>query len=184
MNMQLSKYLSNWLYENRKSYSAVFSSKDLRCLFPNITDSSFHTLLSRAVQKKLIKRICRNIYIFPHGYTNDGLLLFHVAAKLRANHFNYLSFENVLSDYGIISQISTNWISVMSSGRSNILKCGKFGTIEFVHTDQSPSSLVNLVVYDDKIGMWRAKPSLALRDMKRTNRSLDLIDWDVMNEYI
>ncbi|MFV9956330.1 MAG: hypothetical protein AB8V23_04710 [Candidatus Midichloria sp.] len=38
----------------------------------------------------------------------------------------------------------------MSSGRSNIISCGKFGTIEFVHTKQKPDSIMPQLEYDGR----------------------------------
>jgi len=114
----------------------------------------------------------------------DGLMLFHIAAHLRANELNYISLETALSDAGIISQIPVNWISIMSSGRSNIISCGEFGTIEFVHTNQKPNDIMYQLSYDKNCGLWRANVSLALRDMKTTHRNCDLIDWDIANEFI
>ena len=78
----------------------------------------------------------------------DGLMLFHIAAHLRANELNYISLETALSDAGIISQIPMHWISIKSSGRSNIISCGEFGTIEFVHTNQKPYDIMNQLSYD------------------------------------
>jgi hypothetical protein len=97
---------------------------------------------------------------------------------------NYLSLETVLSDAGVISQIPMNRIMVMSSGRSSIFDCHQWGSIEFVHTQQKPSSLVEHLHYDTQNKMWRASVKQALRDMKATHRSTDLIDWSVANELI
>jgi hypothetical protein len=38
--------------------------------------------------------------------------------------------------------------------------------------------------YDTQNKMWRASVKQALRDMKATHRSTDLIDWSVANELI
>jgi hypothetical protein len=114
----------------------------------------------------------------------DGLLLFHIAARLRANEFNYISLETVLSEAGVISQMPMNWISLMSSGRSNHITCGRYGTIEFVHTTRKPSELMQQLIYDLRCGLWRANVALALHDMRVTHRNLDLIDWSVANEFI
>jgi hypothetical protein len=182
--MQPIKYLSEWLSENTNNQRYLFAFHDLRQLYSGLSDTAFKTLLSRAVRSKLLIRICRGIYLFKKALPADGLLLFHTAALLRANEFNYISLETALSDAGVISQIPMNWISLMSSGRSNIISCGDFGTIEFVHTIQKPAALINQLTYDQQCGMWRANVSLALRDMKATHRNNDLIDWDIANELI
>ncbi len=182
--MQPLKYLSQWLFNYAGEKHYLFTLHDLRALFPRLSDSAFKTLLSRAVRVELLMRMCRGLYFYKKALPTDGLLLFHAAAALRADEFNYISLESALSDLGVISQIPMNWISIMSSGRSSIISCGDFGTIEFVHTNQKPAELINRLVYDHACGLWRANAVLALRDMKVTHRNCDLIDWDTANELI
>ena len=182
--MRPNQYLSEWLENNSNSKHYIFSLQDLRSLFPNLKQSAFKTLISRSVKLNILTRVCRGIYIYNKQYKPDGLLLYHVVAILRANDFNYISLETVLSDKGIISQMPINYISIMSSGRSNIIDCGVFGRIEFIHTDKKPAILVDHIYYDKQCKLWRANVSLALKDMKDTNRNSDLIDWELANELI
>jgi hypothetical protein len=182
--MQPIKCISQWLLQNAGDKHYLFTMHDLRSLCPDLSDTAFKTLLSRAVRSKLLIRLCRGLYLYKKALPPDGLLLFHAAAMLRADKFNYISLETNLSNLGIIYQIPINWISIMSSGRSNIISCGDFGTIEFVHTSQKPTELLDQLVYDHACGLWRANAALALRDMKVTRRSCDLIDWDIANEFI
>jgi hypothetical protein len=182
--MQPMKYMSQWLIENANERHYLFTFNDFRPLFVGLSDSSFKTLLSRAARSGLLVRVCRGIYLYKKALPADGLLLFHVAALLRANEFNYISLETALSDAGVISQIPMNWISIMSSGRSSTISCGDFGNIEFVHTTQKPVDLINYLNYDQPCGMWRANVVLALRDMKATHRNCDLINWEIANELI
>lgn len=102
----------------------------------------------------------------------------------RADTLNYISLETVLSDAGVISQIPMNTITIMSSGRSHVLRCDKFGRIEFVHTSQKPADLVDTLYYDKRCGLWRASIAQAIQDMKSTRRNCDLIDWELVNELI
>ena len=182
--MQPMKQISQWLLNNTSDKHYLFALRDLRALCYELSDSAFKTLLSRTVQSGILTRVCRGIYLYRNALPSDGLLLFHVAALLRANEFNYISLETALSDAGVISQVPMNWVSIMSSGRSNSIACGEFGTIEFVHTNKKPSNLMDSLVYDHNCGMWRANVALALRDMKATHRNCDLIDWDIANELI
>ncbi len=182
--MQPMKYLTTWLEENASEAHYLFSTSDLRGLFPDLSDQAFRTLLSRSVQSRYLIRVCREIYLFKKVMPLDGLLLFHVAAYLRSSEFNYISLETVLSDVGIISQIPMNWFSIMSSGRSNRIRCGEWGTIEFIQTMQKPVDIMNVVDYDQRCGLWRANVKLALRDMRITRRNCDLIDWERANEFI
>ena len=84
----------------------------------------------------------------------------------------------------LFSQIPMNWISIMSSGRSSVISCGEFGTIEFVHTKQKPTELIAQLIYDHNCGLWRANVALAIRDMKATHRNCDLIDWGIADELV
>lgn len=70
----------------------------------------------------------------------------------------------------------------MSSGRSAVIPCGEFGTIEFVHTQKQPSDLAGQLSYDARCRLWRASVEQAIRDMKAARRSLDLVDWEVVDE--
>jgi hypothetical protein len=162
----------------------LFTLSDLRAALPTVSPGSFKVLMSRAEKSGLFKRVCRNLYLYPKVDYQRGLLLFHAAARLRAGEFNYISFETALSDAGVISQVPINWITLMSTGRSNVIRCGDWGTIEFVHTSQKPDNLKNQLEYDKRCHLWRASVALALRDMKAAKRSLDLIDWSVVNESV
>lgn len=136
------------------------------------------------VQSDHLVRVCRGLYTYKNATPLDGRLLFHAAAHLRSHTFNYISLETVLSDVGVISQVPMQRISVMSSGRSNIISCGTFGTIEFVHTNQNPTSIMDQLSYDENCKLWRANVVLALRDMKVARRDINLINWDIAHEFI
>ena len=182
--MQPMKILSNWLQQNANNEHYLFSPKSLKSLFPDLSHAAFKTLLSRAIHAGHLTKVCRGLYTYKRAIPRDGLLLFHIVANLRAQDFNYISLETVLSDAGVISQIPINRISIMSSGRNNIISCGEFGTIEFVHTNQKPTHIMEQLSYDANCKLWRANVALALRDMKATHRNCDLIDWDAANEFI
>lgn len=177
--MQPMKHIGQWLAEHANSDHYLFKSTDLRALCLNLSDNAFKTLLNRIVGAGVLIRVCKGIYLYKKALPHDGLLLFHIAALMRANHFNYISLETVLSDLGIISQIPINRITIMSSGRSNTIRCANYGVIEFIHTTQKPAALIDQLVYDKACGLWRANAELALKDMKVTHRNCDLINWDM-----
>jgi hypothetical protein len=182
--MQPMRILNNWLQKNANNKHYLFSASDLKSIFPDLSYGSFKTLLSRAIESGYLVRLCRGLYVYEQAIPPDGLLLFHIAIYLRAGSLNYISLETSLSDAGVISQLPMNWISIMSSGRSSVIPCGKFGTIEFIHTNQKPTDIMNQLYYDKNCGLWRANVALALRDMKATHRNCDLIDWNIANELI
>ena len=162
----------------------LFTPADMRALLPAMSDAAYRALLSRAAKGGRLQRICRGLYLYAPVRPDTGRLLFHAAARLRAHEFNYISLETALSDCGIISQIPQNWITLMSSGRSSEIDCGRWGTIEFIHTRQKAATIGNQLAYDELCGMWRACPAQAMRDMKAAKRSLELVDWSVVDELV
>ncbi len=153
----------------------LFSLRDLHALLPESSYDTFKTLVSRATKAGSLRRLCRNLYLYEKvDYPRDKVL-FHAAARLRAECFNYLSLETVLSDAGIISQIPFSWITLMSSGRSGRIECEGFGTIEFIHTNKTPDRLAPELTWDGPCRLWRASTALALADMRSAKRSMDLV---------
>ncbi|MCP4627209.1 MAG: hypothetical protein GY850_27415 [bacterium] len=162
----------------------LFTLSDLHNAIPEHSLGAFKTLISRAEKKGLLKRVCRGLYLYPRMHYAGGVLLFHAAARLRADKFNYISLETALSDAGVISQIPVNWLTVLSSGRSNEITCGQWGTIEFVHTRKRPQDVSDQLTYDERCHMWRASVALALKDMKNARRNMDIIDWSIARELV
>lgn len=169
-------------HANKENY--LFSLHDFSAVFGELSKPALKMLLKRAIDNDILVRVCRGVYLYDKVDWPRGFLLYHVAAKLRSNTFNYISLESALSDAGVISQIPLQWLTLMSGGRSNTIDCGKWGTIEFVHTVQTPESLSAHLVYDAPCRLWRAPLSLALQDMKNCKRPLDLIDWSIANDLI
>jgi len=180
--MQPIRQLERLLADLASPKHFLFSTADLRGINPSSSDSA--VLLSRAVKAGILCRVCRGVYLVPRVDYPHGRLLFHVAAMLRADAFNYISLETALSDAGIISQVPLDHITLMSSGCTNTVSCGEFGRIEFVHTTRRPRDVADRLVYDSACRLWRATPALALRDMRATRRNLDLINPEVIHELV
>lgn len=177
--MQPMRQLADTLRSLADRDHCVFAASDLAGAVPGCTQLA--VLLSRATKGGLLRRVCKGIYLYPVADYPAGNLLFHAAARLRADAFNYLSLETVLSDAGVISQVLINWISLMSSGRSHVVDCGNYGHIEFVHTAQRPDEVAGELIYDSERHLWRASVRQALRDMKATRRSLELVDEEALH---
>ena len=64
--MQPLKYLLNWLLDNANPDRSLFTSADLRSLFPDLSDGAFNTLLSRAVDAEVLTKVCKKIYLFKN----------------------------------------------------------------------------------------------------------------------
>lgn len=162
----------------------LFTPGDLRALLPGLSAAAFKTLLSRAAVEGSLARVCRGIYLYEPAAAASGLVLFHTAARLRAGAFNYISLETALSDAGVISQVPIQRITIMSSGRSSVISCGRWGAIEFVRTRQAAGDVREHLHYDARCRLWRADVAQALRDMRATHRSTDLVDWKAAHELV
>jgi predicted transcriptional regulator of viral defense system len=161
----------------------LFASSDLAAAVSR-SGRGLAVLLCRAQKAGVLKRVCRGVFLYPRVNYPRGMVLFHAAARLRASGFNYLSLETALSDAGAISQVPINWITLMSSGRSQVVDCGDFGRIEFVHTAQSPADLAEELTYEPERRLWRASARLALRDMRATRRAQDLLNPEAAHELV
>ncbi len=175
------RQLSSVLADIARDEHRLFSLGDLGGALPRLERGALTALAGRAVNAGVLKRVCHGLYCLPKAVP-PGVVLYHAAARLRASHFNYLSLESVLSDAGVISQVPTNWITVMSSGRSHRVRCGDFGSIEFVHTKKRPNDIAAELTYDSRCHLWRASVALALRDMRAARRNLDLVNWERVHD--
>jgi hypothetical protein len=154
----------------------LFSVNDFRALLPRCSSAALLVLLGRAVRSGVLERVCRSLYVYPKVAYPRDLLLYHTAARLRADVFCYLSLESVLSEAGIISQIPLGYITLMTSGRSGLINCGKFGKIEFTHTKKKIEDVLPWLTYDFRSRLWRAAVPLALRDWRAVGRENDLLN--------
>lgn len=151
------------------------SVADLASILPDLDRPALRMVLARAVKSGVLIRACHGIYLLADTPRN-GNELFHIAAKLRAGYFNYVSQETVLSDHGIISQIPLQHITLMSSGASGIVDCGRFGKIEFTHTRKSLGTLSASLAYDADRQLLCANAQLALEDLRVAGRNIHLVD--------
>jgi predicted transcriptional regulator of viral defense system len=173
--MQPATKLQKLLHVIASENTYLFTLADLRAPFSELSDAAYKMLISRCEKNGMLTRVCRGVYLANNVKYPKGKLLYHAVNKIRPERFNYLSLESQLSDLGVISQIPINWITLMSSGRSRVVKAGSFGTIEFVHTQKSQADILAHVKFDPNIGLWRASKALALTDLRRTGRNVDLI---------
>ncbi|MCL2044013.1 MAG: hypothetical protein FWG89_07740 [Treponema sp.] len=175
--MQSIQVLKTNLENLANSQHYLFSVSDFSALFPQKSLTALMVLLGRAVKNGSLERVCRGFYVYCKTTYPQDMLLFRLAARMRADYFCYLSLESVLSEDGIISQVPLGCVTLMTTGRSGIINCGRFGRIEFTHTKKSPEDIAGFLTYDFRYGLWRASAQLALQDLHSTGR-------DKMYEFI
>src|SRR5690348_7072130 len=122
----------------------VFTKHDLSMLFSKDNAKTFSEGLCRLVKAKILTRACRGIYVNEQANSIDSYLIEHIAKALRRGKYNYISCESILSEYGLISQIPMDYLTVMTTGRSGTYKT-PYGVIEFIHTKRPVANILSSI---------------------------------------
>ncbi len=164
------KRLSDWDRQGRY----VFTRGDLAKIFHEDSPRAFKAGLDRLVKDGLLQRPVRGVYVFELAHSRDSHAIEHVARALRRGEYNYVSLESALSEYGVISQVPVDRLTVMTTGRKGVYRT-PMGTIEFVHTKRKPSTILAGSV-DVERPLRLATMQTAWRDLKRVGRNTHLVD--------
>src|SRR3990167_6009001 len=157
----------------------VFTKHMLAKLFVSDNEKTLPEGLRRLVQKKILVRACRGIYVYSDATCFDRFVLEYVAKALRQGEYNYISLESALSQYGLISQIPVDRLTIMTTGREGIYHT-PYGTIEMTHTKRDAKNLLNHVNYVEKNPLRVATPETAIRDLKRVGRNVALLQEGIL----
>jgi len=152
----------------------VFAKHDFVKLFPEDNRKTLEEGLVRLVKAGLLKRACRGIYVNHHAESMDSYVIEHIAKALRRGDYSYVSLESMLSEYGIISQIPIDRLTVMTTGRKGVYQT-PYGVIEFTHTKRSVNDILNSIHTIGKRPLRVANKQAAIRDLKRVGRNINLL---------
>lgn len=97
-----------------------------------------------------------------------------IALSLRKDQQCYISFEDALSRWHVISQIPMMLI-LATTGESGLYST-PFGRIEFVHVEHANKDILENTV-EFKYSLRLAKKWRAFEDLKYIDRCMDLIDY-------
>jgi len=153
----------------------IFSKHDLAKLFPEDKSKALDEGLNRLVKAKLLRRACRNIYVNEDAKSFDSHVIEHIAKILRKGEYNYVSLESMLSEYGFISQIPLDRLTIMTTGRRGTYKT-PYGVIEFTHTKRSRADILDHTQTIAERPLRIATKKTALRDLKRVGRNINLLE--------
>ncbi len=168
---QASGVLRQWDQQGRY----VFTRRTLAKLFPGDSPKSFTESLKRLVKAQLLIRACRGVYVNPHAHSFDGRVVERIAQALRPGEFSYVSLESMLSEYGEISQIPIDRLTVMTTGRKGIYKT-PYGVIEFTHTDRSVRDILSHIKAVEGRPLRIAGREAAWRDLNRVGRNTGMVN--------
>ena len=169
------------LMEWDKKGKFVFTRDDFREIFPNHKAPSMEDSLKRLRTDGFLVRACNGIYVNPNASSKDGYIIEHIAKALRSEFYSYVSLESILSEYGVISQVPIDRITVMTTGRSTEIKT-VYGVIEFTHTKREFSENGNEGILSvEGRPLPIATKQTAFRDLVRVGRNLNLINFKELN---
>lgn len=167
-------YANQKLNELDRKNRYVFNLYDLHKMFPEDNRKTLHEGLKRLVNAGLLSRACRGVYVNDNAQHFDAYVIEHIAKALRMGEYNYVSLESILSEYGLISQIPIDRLTVMTTGRAGIYKT-PYGVIEFTHTKRSVNDIIASIQTVPGRPLRIAKKSTAIRDLKRVGRNIHLL---------
>ena len=168
------KRLSQWDRQGR----IVFTRADLAKLFHEDSARALKDGLRRLVAEGLLARPARGVYVYALAQSRDSDMIEQIARALRRGEYNYVSLESALSEYGAISQVPLDRLTVMTTGRKGIYKT-PYGTIEFVHTKRSVGELLERMT-DVGRPLHLATIQAAWSDLKRVGRNTHLVNESVL----
>jgi predicted transcriptional regulator of viral defense system len=158
----------------------VFTGPDIAKLFPEDSPRALQAGINRLVAQGILQRATKGVFIYALSQHKHKFPLEWIAKTMRRGEYSYVSLESALSEYGAISQIPIDRITVMTTGRKGEYKT-PFGTIEFTHTQRAPVDILNnssLVGRPLRIATKQA----AYRDLKRVGRNIHLVDEAAIDE--
>jgi hypothetical protein len=149
---------------------------NLRTLFPE-HPKTFMKGLARMEDVGVLLKVARGFYVNPKSHCLPQDTLAALVPFLKPWSFNYVSLESVLSEAGWVSQLPS-CLTLMTTGRKGTFHT-PYGTLEFVHTQRKPSANLGDMYFDPVRELYVAKPELALRDLKRVGRNMDLVNLEM-----
>ncbi|MTI12952.1 type IV toxin-antitoxin system AbiEi family antitoxin [Sansalvadorimonas verongulae] len=158
----------------------VFTKRDLAKIFNEDKAKALQAGLARLVKNNILQRVLKGIYIYTLSQKRSADLLEQIAATARRWEYNYISLESALSEYGVISQVPVDRLTIMTTGRKGTYRT-PLGTLEFTHTKRSVADILDSTLERGR-PLLIANKQAAFRDLKRVGRNLHLIDETMLNE--
>lgn len=172
--MKSSELITQLRHFDRQHDWWAYSLCELATIFPKEGPQQLKNSLVRQCRTGNLLKVGGGFYVWPDARSIPMYPLEHLINRFRPSELSYISLESALSMHGWISQIPLGVLTVMTTGRSYIQSTA-FGTIEWVHTDQSDGRILLATVWDMARGCCIATPQQAYRDLKKVNRNIDLV---------
>lgn len=156
----------------------MLAKRDIEKLFPDEGVKAMDQSLKRMVADGLLQRVARGLYVNPAASSKNRWIAEEIAKALRPGELSYVSLESMLSEYGVISQIPVNRMTVMTTGASGMVQTA-YGQFEFTHTKRGMAEIINHTLVVKGRPLRIATKRAAVRDLLRVGRNANMMD---MNE--
>jgi len=164
------KALVSWDMQGRH----VFRKRDLQMVFSE-SGQTLDQTLARLVKAAVLERAAYGIYVFAMSRHIGSSTIEHIARNLRRGEITFESLESALSQWGVISQIPIDRITLMTTGRSGEYKT-PYGVIELTHTKASVAEIAANIVERDGHALPLATKEYAYKNLCSVRRNLHLVD--------
>lgn len=153
----------------------MLARRDIEKLFPKEGAKAMDQSLKRMVADGLLQRVARGLYVNPAASSKNRWIAEEIAKALRPGKLSYVSLESILSEYGVISQIPVNRMTVMTTGVSGLVQT-PYGLIEFTHTKRGAAAIVKRTLLPKDRPLRIATKQAAVRDLLRVGRNANMLD--------
>lgn len=158
----------------------AYRSRDIGCLLGE-SGECLRSTIRRLEAEGILRRVARDVYWHSPVAVSRYDPVEEIAATLRRGEMNYIGFESAASRWGVVSQMPTDRLTVATTGREGEFPT-PFGTIEFVHTGSSVDEILAHTVPLPRSPLRLATKQYAVEGLRRARRSLDLIDWEELDD--
>lgn len=170
------KVLHHWCVGGRY----LFRLRELGLLFGE-SGNTLKATVRRLVSEGVLERICRDVYKYALTFRDGRSVVGDVAAFLRPGRYTYESFESAASQWGLISQVPMR-VTCATTGAPGEYDT-PYGTIELTHVDRPGAEIVGRIAdREPESALPIASRELALDDLLACKRTLELIDWEEVED--
>lgn len=147
------------------------------------TGDKLRATIKRLMADGIIRRVARDLYVYLLSRDVGANTIYDIALKLRQGRYVCESFESAGAQWGFISQIPTDRVTVATTGRSGEFRT-PYGVIEFTHVNRPALEIVEGIVDRKPYNpLPIASEKLALDDMLAAKgRCVELIDWEMVED--
>jgi predicted transcriptional regulator of viral defense system len=162
------------LHAQDKRGCYVYSTNDFQVLFSQESDRARKATLQRLVKTGILEHVSKAVYVFAFSTHKFDRTIENIAKVIRRGEYNYISLESALSEWGVISQVPMDRITVMTTGRSGEYPT-PYGVIEFTHTKRNILNIIDHTLRTDR-PLRFATELTAKRDLIRVGRNVHLME--------